>query len=62
MDYILGEKEPNLEKQPTLVSICIITKNEKDLLEKCLKSFQNTGYDIVVVDTGSTDGVYAIRL
>ena len=34
----------------------IITKNEKELLEKCLKSFQNTGYDIVVVDTGSTDG------
>ena len=25
-------------------------------MEKCLKSFQKTGYDIVVVDTGSTDG------
>ena len=56
MDYKMDEKESKLEKQPTLVSICIITKNEKELLEKCLKSFQNTGYDIVVVDTGSTDG------
>ena len=25
-------------------------------MEKCLKSFQLTGYDIIVVDTGSTDG------
>ena len=54
----MSEKELKIEtkKQPSLVSICIITKNEKEKLEKCLKSFQDTGYDIVVVDTGSTDG------
>ena len=46
----------NKEYPPSLASICIITKNEKDKLEKCLKSFQPTGYDIIVVDTGSTDG------
>lgn len=46
----------NKEQSPSLASICIITMNEKDKLEKCLKSFQPTGYDIIVVDTGSTDG------
>ena len=39
MEHKMEAKEPNLENQPTLVSICIITKNEKTLLEKCLKSF-----------------------
>ena len=58
MDYKVSEKESKIEteKQPSLVSVCIITKNEKEKLEKCLKSFMCTGYDIVVVDTGSTDG------
>lgn len=56
MIHIANMSEPKLENHPNLVSICIITKNEKMLLERCLKSFQNTGYDIVVIDTGSTDG------
>ena len=38
------------------LSICIITKNECDMLEKCLKSLQVFGAEIVVVDTGSDDG------
>lgn len=50
------EQQRDKAQHPSLVSICIITKNEKDKLEKCLKSFQPTGYDIIVVDTGSTDG------
>lgn len=40
------------------LSVCIITKNEKEKLERCLKML--AGYkewlEIVVVDTGSTDG------
>lgn len=37
------------------VSLCIIVKNEP-LLEGCLKSFREYVEEIVVVDTGSTDG------
>lgn len=39
----------------TPVSVCIITKNEEKNLEKCLQQLQTTPYEIVVVDTGSTD-------
>lgn len=37
------------------ISVCIITKNEADKLETCLQSIQPYGFEIVVVDTGSTD-------
>lgn len=37
------------------ISVCIITKNEADHLEKCLKALQPCGFEIIVVDTGSTD-------
>ena len=30
-------------------------QNEEQNLARCLKSFQNTGFELVVVDTGSTD-------
>ncbi len=38
------------------LSVCIITKNEKQNLEKCLKALAGYGFEIVVADTGSTDG------
>ena len=38
------------------LSICIITKNEKEKLHKCLCAIKDYGCEIVVVDTGSTDG------
>lgn len=38
------------------ISICIITKNECDRLEKCLQNATFLGFEIVVVDTGSKDG------
>jgi len=38
------------------VSICIITKNECTLLEECLKRLTPLGHEIVVLDTGSSDG------
>lgn len=37
------------------ISICIITKNEADNLQKCLESLCPYPFEIVVVDTGSTD-------
>ncbi len=38
------------------LSICIITKNEKEKLFKCLSAIDKLDCEIVVVDTGSTDG------
>lgn len=38
-----------------MVSICIIVKNEEKAIEQCLKSLLPLNYEIVVVDTGSTD-------
>ena len=42
------------------ISVCIITKNEADKLEKCLLSLKKYNLEIVVVDTGSTDNTPAI--
>lgn len=40
------------------ISVCIITKNESEKLKKCLKHLTVYGFEIVVVDTGSTDDTY----
>lgn len=38
------------------LSVCIITKNERENLKKCLEALKPYPFEIVVVDTGSTDG------
>ncbi len=42
------------------LSICMIVKNEAMRLERCLKSVCDVAEEIVVVDTGSTDGTVEI--
>ncbi len=37
------------------ISLCIITKNEEDRLDKCLRRIKDYPFEIVIVDTGSTD-------
>lgn len=37
------------------ISVCIITKNESSHLRKCLESLKPYPFEIVVVDTGSSD-------
>ncbi|MCM1087300.1 MAG: glycosyltransferase [Muribaculaceae bacterium] len=37
------------------ISVCIIAKNEEKHLEECLKRLKPYHYEIVLVDTGSTD-------
>lgn len=39
----------------TPVSVCIIAKNEEKNIERCLSSLAPYGFEIVLVDTGSTD-------
>jgi FkbM family methyltransferase len=37
------------------LSVCLIAKNEEQFLEQCLQSVRDIAWQIVVVDTGSTD-------
>lgn len=39
-----------------MLSVCIITKNEETNIERCLASLSGYGFELVVADTGSTDG------
>ena len=44
------------------ISVCIITKNEAELLEKCLSALKPYPFEIVVTDTGSTDNSKEVAL
>src|SRR5690625_3043001 len=37
------------------ISLCMIVKNEEDVLERCLDSVKNLVDEINIIDTGSTD-------
>ncbi|MDR2888322.1 MAG: glycosyltransferase [Lachnospiraceae bacterium] len=39
----------------TPISVCIIAKNEEENIEKCLQKLKPYNFEIIVVDTGSTD-------
>lgn len=42
------------------ISLCMIVKNEEDVLERCLESVQSVVDEIIIVDTGSCDSTIAI--
>lgn len=42
------------------ISLCMIVKNEEDVLERCLESAAEVMDEIIVVDTGSTDRTESI--
>ena len=42
------------------VSLCMIVKNEEEVLARCLESVQEIVDEIIVVDTGSTDNTREI--
>lgn len=37
------------------VSLCMIVKNEEDMLERCLERAADLVDEIIIIDTGSTD-------
>lgn len=41
------------------ISVVIITKNEVDRIDKCVQSLHALSDDIIVIDSGSTDGTVA---
>lgn len=50
---------PKEDGKPT-ISLCMIVRNEEACLDRCLKSVQGHVDEIIVVDTGSTDGTVEI--
>ena len=55
--HILIKKDKNEKGAPKKVeiSLCLIVKNEEDVLQRCLESVENIVDEIIIVDTGSTD-------
>jgi glycosyltransferase involved in cell wall biosynthesis len=55
--------KPPMSTQPSSapsLSLCMIVKNEALHLERCLRSVAGVVDELIVVDTGSTDGTLAI--
>ncbi len=52
----IGPKEMQTQTDRESVSLCMIVKNEIQNLVRCLYSVKNMVDEIIVVDTGSTDG------
>jgi glycosyltransferase involved in cell wall biosynthesis len=44
------------------ISVCMIVKNEEKYMEECLKRLRRYDWEIVIVDTGSTDRTREIAL
>ncbi len=42
------------------ISVCMIVKNEEEVLARCLDSLRGIYDELIVVDTGSTDGTKAV--
>ena len=42
------------------ISLCMIVKNEEDVLDRCLSSVAKAVDEMIIVDTGSTDQTRAI--
>jgi len=51
---------PGQEKRQQRISLCMIVKNEAENLPECLRSVADMVDDVVIVDTGSTDGTKEI--
>lgn len=49
-----------MNKKPQHLSLCMIVKNEEDVLPRCLKSVSGLIQEIIIVDTGSTDSTLAV--
>ncbi|MEO9170405.1 MAG: glycosyltransferase [Candidatus Baltobacteraceae bacterium] len=51
---------PDYPQKPAGISLCMIVKNEERFLAQCLRSVADVVDEIIVVDTGSTDGTIEI--
>ena len=61
-EYVGYSKLTQYQRGLIMLSVCIITKNESTKLKECLKRLAPYGFEIVVVDTGSTDNSKEVAL
>lgn len=57
IDSVMEQGEPlqQVDKRHK-ITLCMIVKNERDVIERCLNSVKRWITDYAIVDTGSTDG------
>ncbi|MFN8579023.1 MAG: glycosyltransferase [Candidatus Sericytochromatia bacterium] len=48
------------DKDKLNLSVCILTNNDEDFIEECIKTFHNKVKEIVIVDIGSTDNTISL--
>ncbi|MEJ9268433.1 glycosyltransferase family 2 protein, partial [Bacillus thuringiensis] len=44
-----------MRRSPITISLCMIVKNEVEVLSRCLDAIRDGVEEIIIVDTGSTD-------
>ena len=54
------ERKLLIQSPRETVSVCMIVKNEENMLHRCLKSVQSFADEIIINDTGSTDSTIEI--
>lgn len=47
-------------RKPVTLSICMMVKDEEENLKRCLPSLQGVADEIIVIDTGSSDGTVSL--
>lgn len=57
---IININKSKSPKQDNLLSLCMIVKNEENMLPQCLDSVRNIVDEIIIVDTGSDDNTINI--
>jgi len=48
-------QSPFIRRKEPEISVCMIVKNEEEMLPRCLESVRDIADELIVVDTGSTD-------
>ena len=59
-NQVLADNRRRLQRSGQRLSVCIIARDEEAVLGRCLESVDGIADEIVVVDTGSSDGTVAL--
>ncbi len=60
LEQALQSQTQLTQQTQQIISLCMIVKNEEENIEHCLSSIQGLVDEIIIIDTGSTDGTKEI--